>query len=268
MTAEDRGGGKRSKMRSPTAARTGVRPWGARVWWLLKYGVLSLAGLAAGLMLFDRILMPLVVRQGKEVEVPSVLLMDEVEADTLLSSRHLGLLVVATRDDPKVPHGRIMDQVPDPGMRVKKGRTVRVLVSSGLRGKHVPEIRGQPVSHARILLTREGIRMGKVTYVRSDEFPDHRVLAAHPAPGAPVRDNQTVNLLVSMGSPEHAYLMPDLRERLASKERRALEKAGLNVEVRPWPGEPRGTDFIVEQTPPPGHRVAEGETVELLTGRP
>jgi serine/threonine-protein kinase len=152
-------------------------------------------------------------------------------------------------------------------MRVKSGRTVRVLVSSGVKGKRVPEIRGQPVSHARLLLTREGIRMGEITYVTSDEMPDHRVLAAHPAPGAPMAENESVNLLVSRGRPVHAYLVPDLRGQLASKVKRELESGGLRVVVRPWPGEPSGTDLIVEQTPPPGHRVAEGGTVELLTGR-
>jgi beta-lactam-binding protein with PASTA domain len=110
--------------------------------------------------------------------------------------------------------------------------------------------------------------MGKITYVASDELPDHRVLAAHPAPGAPVGENEAVHLLVSRGRPARAYLMPDLRGEFASTVQRRLAGAGLKVEVRPWPGEPQDTDFIVEQTPPPGHRVAEGATVELLTGRP
>lgn len=248
--------------------RGALRAWGRRGWWVLKYGVLTLAGLLVGLVIFDRVIMPLVVRHGDEVEVPSVLLMDEASADTLLKSQDLGLLVVATRDDPEVPYGRIMDQAPGPGMRVKTGRTVRVLVSSGVKGKLVPELRGQPISHARILLSREGIRMGKITHVASNELPDHRVLAAHPAPGAPVAESEAVHLLVSRGRPARAYLMPDLRGEFASRARRRLEVAGLRVEVRPWPGEPQDTDFIVEQTPPPGHRVAEGATVELLTGRP
>jgi serine/threonine-protein kinase len=252
-----------------SSGQTGaLRAWGRRGWWVLKFGVLSLAGLLVGLVIFDRVIMPLVVRHGDEVEVPSVLLMDEATADTLLKGHDLGLLVVATRDDPEVPYGRIMDQAPGPGMRVKTGRTVRVLVSSGVKGRLVPELRGQPVSHARILLSREGIRMGKITYVASHELPDHRVLAAHPAPGAPVGEGEAVHLLVSRGKPERAYLMPDLRGQFASRVRNRLEGAGLRVEVRPWPGEPRETNFIVEQTPPPGHRVAQGATVELLTGRP
>lgn len=223
--------------------------------------------MVVGLILFDRFLMPYVVRLGDEVDTPNVVLLSEEEADSLLAQTGLKCQVLARRYDNQVPPGRIMDQEPGPGMRVKRGRILRLLVSLGSLGRSVPEIRGHPVSHAQLLLGREGMAMGRVTYVTSREVPEQTVVAASPAPGAPFPAGGEVNLLVSEGYPKRAFLMRDFRGESAERIRSLLKAAGLQVEVRAWPGQPLDADEIVEQTPPSGHRIEEGGMVELLTGR-
>jgi serine/threonine-protein kinase len=257
---------RRSGRKPPKGAsdlRLPIRGWARAV----RIVVPALAGSLLGFVLFDRVLMPLVVKSGQEVEVPNVLLMEQAAADSALERLGLDLSVAASRNDPDLAPGRLMDQVPAPGMQVKRGRTVRVLLSLGPHGRRIPEIRGQPVSHARLLLSREGVRLGNLLSVASAEVPEHTVLAADPGPGAAVPEDGRVDLLVSQGPQAEIYLMPDVRGGSASQIRRMLEQAKIRVEVRPWPGQPEDADVIVEQTPPPGHRLREGGGVELLTGR-
>jgi serine/threonine-protein kinase len=220
-----------------------------------------------GLVFFDRVLMPRIVRLGDEVEVPEVVLMEGEEAQRLLEERGLGFLVVAERHDPQVPAGHVLEQIPDPGMRVKRGRKIRVLLSLGPEGSRMPDVRGEPLNHARLLLQRQGLGTGRVLYVPSRELPEGTVLASSPAPGAPLAGRPPVALVVSSGPPEARYVMPELRGRLASETVEMLRARGLRVELRPWPGQPPGGDVIVEQTPPAGYAIAAGGTVELLTAQ-
>src|SRR5437868_283518 len=81
--------------------------------------------------------------RGKEVAVPDLTGKTEVEARQLLNRSGLVLRVSQSRFVPGVAEGRIVEQNPPKDIRLKTGRSVRVLVSLGEQKYPVPSLLGK-----------------------------------------------------------------------------------------------------------------------------
>ncbi|GAF96960.1 unnamed protein product, partial [marine sediment metagenome] len=165
-----------------------------------------------------------------------------------------------------IPAGRIQRQSPPPGLQVKRGREVDLVVSLGPEALRVPAVVGEGLVHARFLLARAGISLGRVLTVSSRLVARDEVVASSPPPGTSLVGSGKADLLVSSGPPPERYLMPDVRGLEVPQVSAALEQAGLKVTRRVWRGARGRLNEIVEQTPPPGYPVPVGGTVELMTG--
>jgi serine/threonine-protein kinase len=234
-----------------------------RVLWNLA--LLGCGGLAA-ILLFHLVIMPLFVRHGHETEVPDLRGLPAPKVPPLLDGADLRLGRLNRAVDDQVPPGRILRQYPAGGMRVKKGREVNLVVSQGPAAREVPNLEGESLVHARFRLAREGIPAGKVRYVASWGVRANHLVAVSPPPGIPLRRRSAVDLLVSKGTGGQRFIMPDLRGRTAVSVKAALEYAGLRVREGFWPGTRGRRGLILDQTPPPGYPVTEGETIEIQIG--
>ncbi|TNF47023.1 PASTA domain-containing protein, partial [bacterium] len=67
--------------------------------------------------------------RGGEVTVPDIRGQDMKVALEITSKEELGLSIASIGFDPSIPPGHIISQVPDPGVRTRKNRIVRVVVS-------------------------------------------------------------------------------------------------------------------------------------------
>jgi len=97
--------------------------------------------------------------------------------------------------------------------------------------------------------------------------PEGNVIASSPRPGTQLAGRSTVDLLVSKGPAPRLLVMPDLRGHDPDEAAAYLEAAGFEVHQRTWPGRSSEWVRVVDQTPPPGHPIEEGGTVELILGR-
>jgi serine/threonine-protein kinase len=68
---------------------------------------------------------------GREVKVPELIGRTQAEAQSELESLGLRLRVTTSSPSDKVEADRISEQDPQPGMVVKTGQSVRVIISSG-----------------------------------------------------------------------------------------------------------------------------------------
>src|ERR1043166_6108647 len=69
--------------------------------------------------------------KGREVEVPMLAGTTKDEAEQILRGRGLKLKVSSSRFSSEVADGRVLDQIPPSGTRLKAERTVKVLLSLG-----------------------------------------------------------------------------------------------------------------------------------------
>lgn len=225
-----------------------------------------LAGLFfAGILLFNKVLMPALVKQGSVVIVPDLRNASEAEARKMLSRLGLMMRVERSDYDSQVPVGFILSQLPDANESLKPGRSVVVVVSLGTRVRMVPDLRGMTQRQARNLLQSEGLDVGRVARVQHTGDTRERVVATSPPVGDEVHEGELVDIVVSMPGGANVFLMPDLTSQDLFFVREKLEKLGFRIaSVRYEDREGVYPNTIIDQSPEPGEQIREGESIELV----
>ncbi len=225
--------------------------------------ILSVAAFAGGVLIFNFGIMPVLVGHGSEVRVPDLALRTVPEAEKILREQGLRLEETYPEFNADVPKGCVISQTPSALSFVKKNRGVKIRVSSGETGVSVPDLRGQTLRNAEMVLGRAGLQLGRISQVFSDEAPADAVLSSFPGAGALAEEGGSVDLLVSLGQPPAEFLMPRIVGADITAATRVLEAAGLTVEVAS--GLSRGSR-IVKQNPPYGAKVTKGTKVVVELG--
>ncbi len=226
---------------------------------------LAIAAFVTGLFLFNNLVMPRLIHSSAEVRVPDLANLTFEQAEQLASTLHLQLSRAGERFDPSVPAGFILSQDPPEGTPVRGRRRIMVVVSLGEEFSSVPELFGESLRGARLLIEHAGLRVGGITRAPSDEVGEGLVVASDPPAESVLPRNTPVGLLLSSGSGPELFVMPDLLGREISGVRRQLEALGFRV-VTP-PAAP-SVGAIVTQDPAPGSRITRDVSITLqATGR-
>lgn len=243
---------------------TGPMPLGTRVWGVGKLLLLAGALFATFLVFFG--LSMRAALQTREVKVPSLIGRTVGDATQTLNELGLPLRVDENRRfDDKVPSGQIMQQDPAPGLSARRGRTVRVWISSGARATNIPVLVGQTERTARIRLEQDGLDIGSVTEFRSPDYPAEAIVGQDPPPGS--RAPQ-VALLVNRGEQAATFVMPDVIGMDGERVAQTLRGRGFRVAIvgsQPYPGVPAGT--VVRQQPAGGFQVGPADAISLEVSR-
>jgi serine/threonine-protein kinase len=206
--------------------------------------------------------------RSNEIDVPDLAGLDLEQAAALAAPMELRLEVVDQRHDPAVSSGRVLEQMPRPGSKVRRGRKVRLVVSLGGEVLDVPDFLGQPARTVEIELRQEGFVPGDEAHVRARASRSGTVISQVPPPGTPAVPGTRVHRLVSDGSPVAVWVMPDLiglrRTDVESWIARTGFRRGAVRRVR-MAGWPSGT--VIGQLPLPGYPVRERDIVELTVAQ-
>jgi serine/threonine-protein kinase len=235
-----------------------------RIALVLCYGAAVATGLLAAVVAADRVVLPLLVRQGQMVSVPDVTGLTSEEAGRLLERSKLKLVVAGEKYDAVTSRGTLCAQVPSAGTEVKPGRNIRALVSRGTRTMAVPPLAGLPLDHAQVVLEKAGLRTRAVLTSPSTTYPGGTAIASSPAAGETVGTGEMVDLLVSSGSPPTCYVLPDLRGRRIDEVVPLLQRVGLQYQgVTRSGGFSAVPGLILQQQPRPGSTTCQGDTLTL-----
>lgn len=192
--------------------------------------VLSVAGFFVGIFVVDRVIMPNIVGVNRGmIEVPSI------KGLTYDEGRHelygVGLLTeIRSREfDDSIPNGSIINQFPESGAKVKKGRKIAVTVSRGKEIAAIPRVKQLSERQARIELNKYGFSLGKVKKNYSSSYPQDVVIDAYPPGGTTISRSMDVDLIVSRGPrPTHAQV-PNIVGESLSAAREKVKESGLKV---------------------------------------
>lgn len=244
-----------------------LSPRTKRVLWV---GSAVLAAIVCAALAANFLVMPIIVKRGDLVAAPDLIGRPLAEAQRVLSEARLSLRVTDERPDPTYPGGRVVRQTPEPGVDIKRGRTVTVSVSSGLDLRAIPALAGLPVRQAELELTRAGLVMGDVLEVTSDRVDRGRVIGSTPGEGTLAPAGDEITLLVSLGKRPAELVMPLLVGLGPDEARAVAEGLGLVVRSVTYGRTDRVARFrevVIMQDPPAGTRITEGEGVTLRIGR-
>lgn len=198
---------------------------------------------------------------GREVTLPNLVGKNVTDANRELRSRGL-VLRVADRVYSNFPMNVIVRQSPPPGMQMKVSQQAHVVLSLGQRQLTIPSLEGKTLRVSRIELLRARLQIGEVSNPYLPDFPTDVVAMQDPRPGSGA-SSPRVDLLVSGGVREQAYVMPHLVGLNEAEAQRRLSAVGLRTKTKyqPAPQWPRGA--IMAQNPPAGTRVTPAAPIDL-----
>ncbi len=198
---------------------------------------------------------------GREVTMPNLVGKNVSEASQLLRSRGL-VLRVADRVYSEQPANVVVRQTPTAGLLMKVSQQAHVVLSLGQRALTIPKLEGTTLRISRIEMLRAGLQIGEVSNITLPSEPADTVVLQNPKPGMGAATPR-VDVLVSEGDRETAYVMPHLIGMNESDAQHRLDAATMKRKVNyvSAPQWPHGA--VIDQTPAGGSRVSSAAAVEL-----
>jgi beta-lactam-binding protein with PASTA domain len=212
----------------------------------------------------------LILLRQEEVRLADLTGQDIVTVGETLSQQGLKFKVDRREPSQSVPKDSIIGQNPAPGTGIKKGRTVRLIVSQGPSELAAPQLVGEQFRKAEFILRQGGLLPPDLAWVWSDKVERNTVIAQDPPAGAPLEQGGRVGILVSLGKKGHLYVAPKLVGKRADEAVRFVDRMGLQHRVtsRQTPtGASQGDRIVVAQRPLPGYPLPADGLVELEVGR-
>lgn len=199
------------------------------------------------------------------VTVPSFVGMAQPDAVNEIARMKLKSSIAGHAVSKQYPRGVVMNQEPVPGMHVRAGRQISLVISDGVRTIVMPDVRYQSLRDARLDLSHARLELAKVTYTKNDDIPPDHVISQNPAPDMSVSEGAPISLLVSKGGVT-AIRLPNFTG-MNIDQARGLA-AGLHIKIGQivwtplgFSGPPHGE--VVHQRPESGMVVGPYDVVSL-----
>ncbi|MFA5840161.1 MAG: PASTA domain-containing protein [Candidatus Margulisiibacteriota bacterium] len=120
----------------------------------------------------------------------------QAAVEKLEGLRLQGLLAGSTYDA-TIPLACVVSQQPVAGERVKIGRTIKLVTSSGKRKIAVPNLLGKALGDADAILRSAGLTLGSVESSVSDEMDPGLILGQSPLPDEEIEMGNPVNITIT-----------------------------------------------------------------------
>jgi len=240
-----------------------------KIFWLvyLPLGViLGCVGILGGIFSVDRFIMPKIAGVDRDmVQTPDVHGVPYEDGRNRLFGVGLLTEIRGREFDDKIADGSIIDQFPEAGAMVKKGRRIAVTVSRGSEVAVIPPLAKLTERQARMELRKSGFTVGRVRKTFSETHPLDEIIESFPPSGTAISRAMEVELVVSRGArPTHGEV-PNIIGESLSEARKAIEEAGLKVGKIDYQNNPvlvPGT--VVSQSAAPGSKIPLDSSINLV----
>ena len=222
---------------------------------LILFGILYVSGIIGG--------------SGKEVVVPDVKGMSYSEAKEVLEEKGLK---IEKADEPiasqKIEKGKIVSQTPSKNSKVKKGRTVRVILSAGNTELKVPDLKGLSYNEAKTLLSEMGLQISKGDEVDSDSISEGLIASQYPAAKTKVDKGDIITVNISRGKKD--AVIPKLVGTKFTSENdisEILSKYGYKLGKVSYEESYETPGTIIKQSPDAGTTAEKKTTVDIVISK-
>ena len=222
---------------------------------LALFGILYVSGIIGG--------------GGKEVTVPDVKGMSYSEAKEVLEAKGLK---IEKADEPiasqKIEKGKIVSQTPSKNSKVKKGRTVRVILSAGNTELKVPDLKGLSYKEAKTLLSEMGLQISKGDEVDSDSVTEGLIASQYPSAKTKVDKGDIITVNISRGKKD--AVIPKLVGTTFTSESdvsATLSKYGYKLGKVSYEESYETPGTIIKQSPDAGTTAEKKTTVDIVISK-
>lgn len=222
---------------------------------LALFGILYVSGIIGG--------------GGKEVTVPDVKGMSYSEAKEVLEAKGLK---IEKADEPiasqKIEKGKIVSQTPSKNSKVKKGRTVKVILSAGNTELKVPDLKGLSYKEAKTLLSEMGLQISKGDEVDSDSVTEGLIASQYPSAKTKVDKGDIITVNISKGKKD--AVIPKLVGTTFTSESdvsATLSKYGYKLGKVSYEESYETPGTIIKQSPDAGTTAEKKTTVDIVISK-
>ena len=206
---------------------------------------------------------------GKEVTVPDVKGMSYSEAKEVLEAKGLK---IEKADEPiasqKIEKGKIVSQTPSKNSKVKKGRTVRVILSAGNTELKVPDLKGLSYKEAKTLLSEMGLQISKGDEVDSDSVAEGLIASQYPSAKTKVDKGDIITVNISKRKKD--AVIPKLVGTTFTSESdvsATLSKYGYKLGKVSYEESYETPGTIIKQSPDAGTTAEKNTTVDIVISK-
>jgi serine/threonine-protein kinase len=187
---------------------------------------------------------------GRYSSAPRLVGLSPAAAAAEAKDAGLSLKTGAAEYSDTIAKGNVTRQDPAPGARVKRGATVVIHVSRGIRTVTMPDIAGKTEQEARAALRTVDLTVDRVTHRYDETVPKDHVVSASRPKGTTLPHGSAVSLVVSDGPAPVA--VPDVKTKSLDDATALLKAAGLAVRVTREFSDTVAKDAVIDQTPAAG----------------
>lgn len=240
-------------------------PPGSRQRKIVLIVILPLIGLILAVIVVDRIVMPIVTRQGAEFPLPDFSGQRLIEAQISLDNLGLGYQIASEEYSPGKAHGMVLSQYPVAGTKVKPGRDIKFVVSLGQKQVVIPNMAGQSVRQAMLELESAGLKLGEIAWAVSDTIPEKVVVFSYPYAGTEIPLGSYVNLMVNHGRASDFTYMPNVIGLTIDEAQKRLEDKALKLGLISYrTDENYLPETVLEQSESLGTELNIGTEIDLV----
>ena len=174
--------------------------------YLLAFGAVSFVVV----ILFEYIIMPMYTRHNTGQYLMDVQGKTLEEAIAMIEAEDFRAIVSDTMYTNKVAEGIVVDQYPKPNMKVKTGRTVRLKISTSEKLVFIPNLIGQSLRSAELVLQQAGLLIDTVYSEYNPEYPKGTIAWQYPKANNTMKKGFGIQVTLSKGLPPDFYQVPNV----------------------------------------------------------
>jgi serine/threonine-protein kinase len=197
---------------------------------------------------------------------PMPSLRDKSLVEAAAEVERLGLVVRVEPVVSSLPQGRVLEQYPEPGVRVPRNGTVILQVSRGGTRRPVPDVRNLDAARAQVVIREQGFEVGDIVYIKEDSRAGGLVIAQSPAAPANVPGDKKIDLLVSQGGAgaDGRAAIPDVAQLTERQARDLLTANGFRIPAVDYVYSPNAIEGqVIGTRPAAGTSARLGEGIRL-----
>lgn len=230
-----------------------------------------LGGLAGGvlLLMLALILLPRLLGNGGQIEVPDVREKSFEDARTILEAKGLKIEKAETEvASEKIPKGFVVSQNPAKGEKVKPDRVITVTLSSGQDALKVPKLTGKSYEEAKQLLSDMGLQITKGESIASDQVEKDKIAMQYPEAGTEVAKQDIITVNLSSGPGD--AVVPKLVGKAFTAEadiEALLQQHGYKLGAVTYEESYETPGTIIKQSPDAGVTAKKDTPVDIVISK-
>ena len=180
-----------------------------------------------GLIVFDRIVLPIIVNKNANIYLPDLRGLDYRLVEDKLDSLGFVSQIVFHEFSYNHTPNNVIKMSPRPFSKLKTGRIIKITVAGEKKDLILEDYTGFTYRNANLSIKRLGIGIDTLIYEYNNNFKKDVVISQYPRTGKILKSNDKITLILSLGNAPNYYITPNLINQNLKKAKETISKAGL-----------------------------------------